>query len=118
TGPETGLTILRARKRRALGSEELVEEVLEEGIVAPWRQARFASHLRSLDRPEMHDGGADVLDDSDEALLQCLGERRRRGDDHRRANQAPQTDHARDSRKPRRQERGSPARQREKEGVS
>ena len=58
----------------ALGAEELIEEILEEGIVAAARRgARPPARLGALDRAEVHDGGTHLLGDTDEALLQRLG---------------------------------------------
>ena len=71
---QPGAPELRARAAGALGAEELVEEVLEEGVLAAARgSARPPARLGALDRAEMDDRGADLLGDTDEALLQHLG---------------------------------------------
>ena len=67
--PSPGWRIFGAGSR-ALGTEELIEEVLEERIVAAGRHARLAARPGTLDGAEVHDGGAHVLGDADEALLE------------------------------------------------
>ena len=73
--PETGPAELGARAG-ALGAEELIEEVFEERILTAARgRARPAARLGALDGAEMDDGGANLLCDADEALLERLGDR-------------------------------------------
>ena len=65
------------RGRRALGAEELIEEILEERIVAAARRrARPAQPLGALDGAEVHDRRPHLLRDADEALLERLRDRR------------------------------------------
>ena len=67
---QPGAPELRARSAGPLGAEELIEEILEEGILAAARRgARPPARLGPLDRAEMDDRGTDLLGDTDEALL-------------------------------------------------
>ena len=71
-------------------SEELLEEVLEERIVARLRRNRPA-RLGALHRADVHDRRAELLGHPHEGGLQRFGQggacRRARGQCHRRANQ-------------------------------
>ena len=76
--PEAGLAEL-GRGVGCVGAEELIEEVVEEGIVVALRHDGAAPALRALDRAQVHDGGPQVLRHVHEAELQGLGEREAAG---------------------------------------